>query len=69
MRVGLVSSPATPPKNGRGESRGALAKFLGCADVAFSIPELPIRSTRRAFTWQIPGATMVTDYARSYRKF
>ena len=46
----VVSSPATPPKNRRGESLGALAKFLGCADVAFSIPELPIRSTRRAFT-------------------
>ena len=46
----LVSSPATPPKKGRGERLGALAKFLGCADVAFSIPELPIRSTRRAFT-------------------
>ena len=46
----VVSSPATPPKNGRGERLGALAKFLGCADVAFSIPELPIRSTRRAFT-------------------
>ena len=46
----VVSSPATPPKNRRGESLGALAKFLGYADVAFSIPELPIRSTRRAFT-------------------
>ena len=46
----VVSSPATPPKNRRGESLGALAKFLGCADVAFLIPELPIRSTRRAFT-------------------
>ena len=41
------SSSLTPPKNRRGESLGALAKFLGCADVAFSIPELP---TRRAFT-------------------
>ena len=39
---GVVSSPATPPKNRRGESLGALAKFLGCADVAFSIPELPM---------------------------
>ena len=47
---GVVSSLATPPKNQRGEGLGALAKFLGCADVAFSIPELPIRSTRRAFT-------------------
>ena len=42
--------PSHSPKNRRGESLGALAKFLGCADVAFSIPELPIRSTRRAFT-------------------
>ena len=46
----VVSSPATPPKERWGESLGALVKFLGCADVAFSIPELPIRSTRRAFT-------------------
>ena len=34
----VVSSPATPSKNRKGESLGAQAKFLGCADVAVSIP-------------------------------
>ena len=41
-----VSFPATPPKEWKGESLGTQDKFLGCADIAFSIPELPIR---RAF--------------------
>ena len=52
------ASPATPPKEQKGESLGAQAKFLGCADLAFSIPEMGFHVT-------VPGVTMVTDYARS----
>jgi hypothetical protein len=41
--LGLVSSPDQSPEKWKGEGLGTLAKFWGCADVAFLIPGLSIR--------------------------